>query len=91
MVKNPLAKRGDIRDAGLISGSGRSPGVWKWQPTLVFLPRESYGQRSLAGYRPWGGKESDVIKRLSAYARTVQPKKPCLLAARKTQQTNKLF
>ena len=26
----------------------------KWQPTLVFLPGESHGQRSLAGYSPWG-------------------------------------
>ena len=25
-----------------------------WQPTLVFLPGESYGQRSLAGYSPQG-------------------------------------
>ena len=30
-------------------------GRWrrKWQPTPVFLPRESHGQRSLAGYSPW--------------------------------------
>ena len=28
----------------------------KWQPTPVFLPRESHGQRSLAGYSPWGQK-----------------------------------
>ena len=27
-------------------------------PTPVFLPGESHGQRSLAGYRPWGLKES---------------------------------
>ena len=25
-----------------------------WQPTLVFLPGESRGQRSLEGYSPWG-------------------------------------
>ena len=25
-----------------------------WQPTPVFLPRESHGQRSLAGYSPCG-------------------------------------
>jgi len=25
-----------------------------WQPTPVFLPGESHGQRSLAGYSPWG-------------------------------------
>jgi len=28
----------------------------KQQPTLVFLPGESHGQRSLAGYSPWGRK-----------------------------------
>ena len=31
----------------------------KQQPTLVFLPRESHGQRSLAGYSPWGHTESE--------------------------------
>ena len=28
-----------------------------WQPSPVLLPGESYGQRSLAGYSPWGRKE----------------------------------
>ena len=28
----------------------------KWQPTPVFLPGESHGQRSLAGFSPWGCK-----------------------------------
>ena len=31
-----------------------------WQPNPVFLPGESHGQRSLAGYSPWGHKESDM-------------------------------
>ena len=31
----------------------------KWQPTPVFLPGESHGQRSLVGYSPRGRKESD--------------------------------
>ena len=35
----------------------------KWQPTPVFLPRESHGQRCLVSYSPWGGKESDTTKR----------------------------
>ena len=26
----------------------------KWQPTPIFLPRKSNGQRSLVGYSPWG-------------------------------------
>ena len=34
---------------------------WKraWQPTPVFLPGESHGQRSLAGYSPWSNRKSD--------------------------------
>ena len=32
----------------------------KWQPTAVFLPEKSYGQRSPVGYSPWGHKESDT-------------------------------
>ena len=28
----------------------------KWQPTPVFLPGKSHGQRSLAGYNLWGHK-----------------------------------
>ena len=34
----------------------------KWQPTLVFLPGELHGQRSLVGYSPWGHKESDMTE-----------------------------
>ena len=34
----------------------------KWQPTLVFLPGKSCGQRSLMSYSPWGCKESDTTK-----------------------------
>ena len=38
------------------------------ETTAVFLPRESHGQRSLAGYSPWGCKESDTTERLSTHA-----------------------
>ena len=37
----------------------------KWQPTPVFLPGKSCGQRSLAGYSPWGLKQSDTTERPS--------------------------
>ena len=37
----------------------------KWQPTPVFLPGESHGQRSLVDYSPWDGKELDMTERLS--------------------------
>ena len=50
MIKNLPASVGDLSSI---------PG-WAWQPTPVFLPGESHGQRSLAGYSPWGHKELDV-------------------------------
>ena len=37
----------------------------EWQPTPVFLPGESHGQRSRVGYRPWGCKESETTERLT--------------------------
>ena len=32
------------------------------QPTPVFLPGESHGQRRMPGYSPWDGKESDMTE-----------------------------
>ena len=40
--------------------------------TPVFLPGESHGQRSLAGYRPRGHKESDMTERLTTATHPVQ-------------------
>ena len=34
----------------------------EWQPTAVFFLGESHGQRNLAGYSPWGCKESDTTE-----------------------------
>ena len=34
----------------------------KWQPTPVFLPGESQGQRSLVGWCLWGRTESDTTE-----------------------------
>ena len=42
------------------------PWRWKWQPTLVFRPGKSHGQRSLAGYSPWDCKESDTSEHAQA-------------------------
>ena len=63
--------------------------VFSWrrerQPTPIFLPGESHGQRSLAGYNPWGCKKRDTTEtntyvhtyvfstKVSWYA-TLQPK-----------------
>ena len=57
-------------NAGKI-GNGFAPWIgkiscgWKWQPTSVFLPGKSHGQRSLVGYSPWGHKESDTTEQLN--------------------------
>ena len=37
-------------DLGSIPGSGKSLWRQEWQPTPVFLPGKSHGQRSLVGY-----------------------------------------
>ena len=52
-------------DLGLIPGLAKIPWRRAWQPTPVFLPGESHGQRSLVGYSPWGRKESDTTEQLS--------------------------
>ena len=46
----------------------------EWQPTPVFLPGESRGQRSLAGYGPWGHK------RVGHYLATKQQQNHSLLS-----------
>ena len=43
-----------------------------WQPTPVFLLEESHGQRSLAGYSPWGCKELDSTEWPSRHSTLVQ-------------------
>jgi len=54
VIKNPPAE-----GLGPIPVGGKIPWRRARQPTPVFLPGESHGQRSLAGYSPWGCKESD--------------------------------
>ena len=48
-----------------VSWVGKSPWRREWQPTPVFLPGEFHGQRSLAGYSPWGRKEWDMTEWLT--------------------------
>ena len=65
MVKNLPASAGDL---GSIPMSGRSLRR-KWQPTQVFLPGKSHGQRSLAVHSPQGHKESDMTERTHKHYR----------------------
>ena len=63
-VKNSPTSAGDVRDEGSILGLGRSPGGGHGN-TLQYLA----GQRNLAGYSPWGHKESDMNERMSTHTR----------------------
>ena len=62
MVKNPPAMQDSqkiwVRSLGWEDALEKR----KWQPTPVFLPGKSQGQRSLAGYSPNGFRESDTAK-----------------------------
>ena len=62
VIKNLSASSGDLREAGSIPESGRSSGGGHDNPTPVFLPGESHGQRGLVGYSPWGRRESDTTE-----------------------------
>ena len=59
VVKNPPTNAGDM---DLIPESGRSPGEGNSSGNL---PGKFHEQRSLAGYSPWGGKESNTTKQLN--------------------------
>ena len=54
-------------DPGSIPGVGKMPWRREWQPTLVFLPKEFHGQRSLVGYSPQGHEELDTTERLTLF------------------------
>ena len=51
VVKNLPANVGDIRRR-FSPWVGKIPWKRAWQPTPVFLPEESHGQRSLVSYSP---------------------------------------
>ena len=51
VVKNSLANAGDMR-CEFNLWVGKIPWRRAWQPTLVFLPEESHGQKGLAVYSP---------------------------------------
>ena len=61
MVKSPLR----CGRPGFDPWFGKIPCNRAGQLTPVFLPGESHGQRNLAGYSPWGRKESDKTEQLS--------------------------
>ena len=61
MVKNPPA----MQEPWFHPWVRKIPWRRTWEPTAVFLPGESHGQKSLVGYSPWGHKELDMTERLT--------------------------
>ena len=64
MVKNSPAIAGEVRGR-LDPWVGKIPWRREWLPTPIFLLGEFRGQRSLAGYSPWGHEELGKTEQLS--------------------------
>ena len=52
----------NLGDQESIPGLGRSPGGGHGNPHQYSCLENPHGQRSLAGYSPWGGKELDTTE-----------------------------
>ena len=66
---NPPSNARDVKRCGFNPWVGKILQRRAWQPTPVFLPRESHGQRSLEGYSPWSCKDSDMTQVTYAHTR----------------------
>ena len=55
-----------FRRCSLDPWAGKNLWRRKWQPISVFLLGKCHGQRSPAGYSPWGCKESGMTKGLGS-------------------------
>ena len=62
MVKNLTVNAGNIKRCGFHPWVRKFLWSRAWQPTPVFLPGESHGQRSMEGYDPWGHTELDTTE-----------------------------
>ena len=61
--KEPACQSRRHKRHGFYPWVGKNPWRRAWQPTPVFLPGESHGQRSLVGHSPWGvSMELDTTK-----------------------------
>ena len=55
-VRGLPANVGDVKRLGFSLWAGKIPWRMRWQPTLVFLPGESHGQRSQVGLQYMGSQ-----------------------------------
>ena len=88
MVKNLPA----VQETQIRCWTGKISWKRKWQATPVFLPGETHGQRSLAGYTPWGHKDwTTIITKLHIATRkwVLWDWEPFLFARRSISVTKK--
>ena len=69
----------NVGDLGSIPG--KIPWRRKWQPTPVFLPGKSHGQRSLLGYSLWCPKESDTTDPTFIFSKEASREEGCFSIA----------
>ena len=65
VVKNPPSNQESHRSHRFNPWVRKIPWRRAWQPTALFLPGESHGQKTLVGYSLWGLKQSDTTEWLS--------------------------
>ena len=75
MVKNLPVNAADAGDVWVQSLDWEDPLEKKWQPTPVFMPGKSQGERSLVGYSLWDHKESNRTEH--THARNIVTKLSC--------------
>ena len=62
LVAQSVKNLPEMRETGVRSLGWQDSLEKEMTNTPVFLPGESHGQRSLAGYSPWGHKGSDTTE-----------------------------
>ena len=72
VVKNPSANAGDMRDMGLIPGSGRSPEEGHGNPLQYSCLENPMDRGELVGYGAQGHKESDTTEATYRYCITIK-------------------
>ena len=72
VVKNPSANAGDMRDMGLIPGSGRSPEEGHGNPLQYSCLENPMDRGELVGYGAQGHKESDTTEATYIYCITIK-------------------
>ena len=65
--EEPVCQCRRLKRHGFDPWVGKIPWRRAWRLTPLFLPGESYGQKSLAGYSPWGCEELDTTEQLSMH------------------------